>query len=103
MRVETSTRIAKSALALRMVLTNFLLLTQDDGGKRLSESKAHSIKSAYSCTIRIPRTIPAITPREKISSISLIVVSPEISCVPLARRIAARLETRMDSKLDECE
>jgi hypothetical protein len=34
MRLETSSRIAKSALALRMMLTNFLLPTQNDGGKR---------------------------------------------------------------------
>jgi len=67
----------------------------------LSELQTETIKSVYSCTIRIPRTIPAITPREKISSISLIVVSPEIGCVPLARRIAARLEARMDSKIEE--
>jgi hypothetical protein len=31
-----------------------------------------SVKSAHSCTIKIPRTIPATTPAEKISSISFI-------------------------------
>ena len=31
-----------------------------------------SVKSTHSCTSKIPRTIPATTPTEKIKSISLI-------------------------------
>ena len=35
-----------------------------------------SVKSTHSCASKIPRTIPATTPAEKIKSISLICLSP---------------------------
>jgi hypothetical protein len=46
-----------------------------------------SVKSAHSCTIKIPRTIPATTPTEKIKSMSLIgLCLPEIiACLSRGR------------------
>jgi hypothetical protein len=53
---------------------NFALLSlrQDSYECPMGVESMKSVKSAHSCTIKIPRTIPATTPAEKISSISFI-------------------------------
>jgi hypothetical protein len=58
------------------MLTYFLLFMQGSLGKRhaspIGVESMKSVKSAHSCTIKIPRTIPATKPTEKIKSMSLI-------------------------------
>ena len=99
MRLETRTSVANNDIALRMMLTYFLLFTQITLANAGVESMK-SVKSAHSCAIRIPRTIPAITPIEKISSISLICYYL-LKCVPLAWTSATGLEARVVSKIEE--
>jgi hypothetical protein len=62
------------------------------------------VNSAHSCTIRIPKTIPATTPTEKIKSISLICdVSLGIICLPLARELVGSDRPKSKQKKDDSD
>ena len=78
MRLDTRSSVANNDIALRMMLTYFLLFTQIT----LANAGVESMKSVSLLTrvpIKISRTIPATTPIEKIKSISFICYVSRIS------------------------
>jgi hypothetical protein len=64
-----------------------------------------SVKSAHSCAIQIPRTIPATTPIEKIKSISLICdVSPgNYLCASREGTGGVLIDQRVNKKKDDSD
>ena len=100
MRLETKTSIVKNDIALRMVLTYFVLFYARKSWQRrarpIGVESVKSVKSAHSCTIRIPRTIPANTPTEKIKSTSLICYVPSKLCASRVKDHEATGKARTD-------
>src|SRR5262245_21121343 len=103
MRVETSTSMAKSALALRIMLTCLLLFTQDNRGKHHARRAGVQRRKHKSLLTHAPSEFQEqfrpLHPAQKSTASRSYTVSPGIICVSLSWAIATGLANEWLAKL----